>query len=287
MMKAFGSTTSTATATWNSRVAGQVRDLLKHIALVGAFARVSLMSELEYRFNFAVRIFTDVIWYIAQLSVFEVLFQHTDSLSGWTLASMRVFMGVLFLTDSIYMMLFSENLDRLSDRIRRGDLDLLLVKPVSSQWMLSFQKISVAYFGNFIISALWLGWSLTQVPDFQWWRLLWLLVCVPCGVIVVYAIRFSTASTALYFTKADAINYIWYQLYRLGTRPDTVYPKVLRYAVLSVLPIAFLASVPAQVILNRTGPEMVLWGIALASLMLAVSSWIWKTGLKRYASASS
>jgi ABC-2 type transport system permease protein len=240
---------------------------------VGAFARVSLMSELEYRFNFAVRIFTDVIWYMAQLSVFEVLFRHTDSLSGWTLETMRVFMGVLFLTDSIYMMLFSENLDRLSDRIRRGDLDLLLVKPVSSQWMLSFQKISVAYFGNFIISAVWL--------------LLWLLICVPCGVIVVYAIRFSTASTALYFTKADAINYIWYQLYRLGTRPDTVYPKLLRYAVLSVLPIAFLASVPAQVILNRTGSEMVLWGIALAAMMLAVSSFIWKTGLKRYASASS
>lgn len=245
------------------------------------------MAELEYRFNVAVRFFTDIVWYAAQLSVFEVLFSHTTSVNGWNIDETRVFMGVLFVTDAIYMLLFSENLDRMGEKIRRGDLDLLLVKPVNSQWMLSFQKVSIAYAGNAMFSMTWLIWALLQMPTQSLVSLLWLIATVPMSLAIVYTIRFITAAAALFFTKADAVNYIWYQLYRLGTRPDSFYPLVLRYAVLSVFPIAFLASIPAQIVLGKTGPAILLWGYSLGALFLFGSTRFWKRGLKAYSSASS
>jgi ABC-2 type transport system permease protein len=250
------------------------------------------MAELEYRFNIAARFLTDIVWYAAQLSVFEVLFRHTNSMNGWSIEETRVFMGVLFVTDAIYMLLFSENLDRMGEKIRRGDLDLLLVKPVNSQWMLSFQKVSIAYLGNAVFSLAWLIWSMLQItnqqtPNQSIASLLWLIATVPMSLSIVYTVRFVTAAAALFFTKADAVNYIWYQLYRLGTRPDSFYPAILRYIVLSAFPIAFLASVPAQIILGKTGPVILLWGYFLAALFIFGSTRFWKRGLRSYSSASS
>lgn len=264
-----------------------MRVIHKYLGLLASFFKASLISELEYRFNIGARIVTDIIWYMAQLSVFEVLFKHTNSLNGWTLHETRVFMGCLFVTDALYMMAFSENLDRMGEKVRKGDLDLLLVKPVNSQWMLSFQKVSVAYFGNLLIALAWLAWSLAQIPDFNWWRCAWLLLTVPIGISIIYSIRFMTASAALFFTRADAVTYIWYQVYRLGTRPHNIYPAFLRYAVLTLIPIAFLASVPAHIILGKTGPYWLVWGLCLAALLIFLSSRVWKRGLRTYSSASS
>lgn len=263
------------------------KTLVKYFSLLGSFFKASLMSELEFRFNIAARIVTDILWYAAQLSVFEVLFRHTNDIKGWSLPETRVFMGLLFITDALYMLFFSENLDRLGEKVRKGDLDLLLVKPVNAQWMLSFQKISVAYLGNLLIAAAWLVYALNQVADFQWVRLFWLFLTVPIGLSLVYSIRFMTSATALFFTRADAINYIWYQVYRLGTRPHAIYPDILRYAVLTLIPIAFLASVPAEIILGKGRPEILILGVALSLLLLQASSWFWNRGLRSYSSASS
>lgn len=260
---------------------------MKYFELFLSFFKASLMAELEFRFNIAARFFTDIIWYAAQLSVFEVLFRHTSSMNGWSIDETRVFMGVLFVTDAIYMLLFSENLDRMGEKIRRGDLDLLLVKPVNSQWMLSFQKVSIAYLGNAMFSFAWLVWALLQMENRPLTGLLWLVLTVPMSLAIVYTIRFMTAAAALFFTKADAVNYIWYQLYRLGTRPDSFYPMVLRYVVLTAFPIAFLASIPSQIILGKMGPLILLWGYFLASLFIFGSTRFWKRGLRSYSSASS
>ncbi|CAN5402654.1 ABC transporter permease [soil metagenome] len=259
----------------------------KYLGLFRSFFKASLMSELEYRFNIGARIVTDVIWYAAQLSVFEVLFRHTSSLNGWSLGETRVFMGILFVTDALYMMLFSENLDRMGDKVRKGDLDLLLVKPVNSQWMLSFQKVSVAYIGNFFLAWCWLIWALSRIPNFEWSSLFWLTLTVPVSITIIYSIRFMTSATALFFTRADAVNYIWYQVYRLGTRPHGFYPVVLRFAVLTILPIAFLASVPAQVILGKMGPLVLIWGFLVGAVLIKLSTAVWRRGLKAYSSASS
>ncbi len=38
------------------------------------------------------------------------------------------------------MIILSENLDQFSEKVHKGDLDLLLAKPVNSQFMISLQK---------------------------------------------------------------------------------------------------------------------------------------------------
>lgn len=261
---------------------------LKHLSLLKTFFLTSAISDLEYRLNLTIKVLTDVIWYAAQLSVFEVLFRHTMSISGWTLESTRVFMGLLFVVDALWMLFFSENLDRLSEKVRKGELDLLLVKPVDSQFMMSFQKMNTAYLGNLAIAGAWLVWSLVHLPEaVAWTRMLLLTITIPCSLAITYSMRFLFSAQALIFTRADNINYVWYQLYRLGTRPDALYPSWLRYAILSFVPMAFVASVPARLILEKPDLGLLAASIGIAVLSVYGSTRFWRFALKFYSSASS
>ncbi len=246
------------------------------------------MADLEYRLNIAMKVITDVIWYVAQLSVFEVLFKHTATISGWTLETMRIFMAVLFLVDAFWMMIFQENLDRFSDKVRRGDLDMVLAKPINAQFMMSCQKMSTPYLVNVVLTFAWLVYSLEALPgDFAWSRLLTLIITVPCGLAVAYGLRFVFSATALIFARAENVVYIWYQLYRLAMRPDTVYPPWLRYLVLTLLPVGFIASIPTQLILGLQTATFLGLAVLAGGVVLWLSTIYWRFALRFYSSASS
>ncbi len=261
--------------------------LKKYSRLMVAFARASFIAELEYRANFIIRIITDIFWYLAQIFTFETLFLHTKLIGSWSVEQTRVFLGLVFVSDAIYMVFFHDNLDRMTERVRKGDLDLLLAKPVNSQFMISTQYFAVALLGNLLIAVAWFSWSLSQLPNFEALRLLWLLLLIPAGVLSLYSIRFMVAATAIIFTKADNIQYLWYQTYKLGLRPDSIYAPWLRLFILTVLPLAAVASVPARALLDP--PELVLfaWVTVWSAALLLISNRFWRYALRYYSSASS
>ncbi|MES2856289.1 MAG: ABC-2 family transporter protein [Bdellovibrionota bacterium] len=262
--------------------------LKKYSNLLYALFRTSLISDLEFRMNLAIRVLTDIIWYAVQLSIFEVLFTHTNSISGWTHESTRVFMGILFVVDALYMLLFSENLDQFNDRVRKGDLDLLLSKPVNSQFMISVQKMSTAYLINFFLALGWVLYSLGNLPEpIPATRLLLLFITIPAALFVCYGIRLCFSAMGLIFTRAENVNYLWFQLYRLGMRPDSLYPSWLRYTILSILPVGFIASVPTRLLIHTPDWTLFSLQILFGALALIGSRMFWNFSLKFYSSASS
>jgi ABC-2 type transport system permease protein len=261
--------------------------LKKYFGIFRAIAKASLIAEIEFRLNFAMRIINDVFWYLAQIFTFEVLFQHTKLIGDWNLAQTRVFLGVLFIVDALFMIFLQENLDRFSEKVRKGELDLLLTKPVNSQFMISFQRISVSCFGNLLIAISWFIWSLSQLPDVNWTKGIWILLLAPCGFAVLYGVRFSIAALALLFVRVDSIQYVWYQLYRLGMRPDSIYMPWLRFLILTLVPVGLIASVPARAILNPPELWVYVWALCAGPFFIFFSAWFWKRCLLRYQSASS
>ncbi len=261
----------------------------KYIQLYASFFRASLMADLEYRLNIVTKVFTDLLWYAAQGSVFEVLFRHAPQISGWELPQARVFMAVLFFVDAVWMVLFHENFEKLSWKVRRGELDLLLVKPVSSQFMATMQKQNTSYVINIGVTFTYLIWTLSLLAEpIPFGRLaLLVLVGVPTSLAITYSFRLMFATLSVIYTNAESINYVWYQIYRLGMRPDPFYPMWLRYVVLSAIPVAFIASVPARILLYELDWRLVIAGPALGIAFLYVSHLFWERSLKSYASASS
>jgi ABC-2 type transport system permease protein len=265
-----------------------IRVIKKYAGLYHAFFSASLAADLEFRFNFAVRIVTDIFWYAAQLATFEVLYNFTDSIGSWGRAEMRVFLGLLFVIDAINMIIFSTGLDNISESVRKGSLDLLLTKPVNSQFMISCQRASTANIGNLAMAVGWLIWAVGNLEGFQYARLLWLILMIPAGATIFYVLRFCFAAAAVIFTRAENLQFIWYNFYRMGMRPDNIYyPYFIRWIVITVLPVGLIISVPARMVLGTAGFGLAAYTMVLAVVLLYLSNRFWKFALSRYASASS
>lgn len=260
---------------------------LKNIRVMRAFALASFQADLEYRANFVTRVMTDIFWYLAQIMTFEVLFVHTPRIGSWDHLQTRVFLGVLFVTDAIYMILFSDNLDRINDKVRRGELDLLLAKPVNARFFISCQRLATASIGNLFIAVGWLVWAIASLPEFNWHRILWLLILLPTGVLILYCVRFMCATLAIILTRAEAVQYIWYNLYKFGMRPDSIYAPWMRLMLFTVFPVAVITSLPTRALLDPPDLAMFAYALGLTVFFMWISNRFWHFALKRYTSASS
>lgn len=260
----------------------------KYWRLLQTFARYSFMADIEYRANIALKVFADFFWYAAQISVYQVIFSKISSFAGWDIHQIMVFLGVLFVGDAFYMILFSENLDQLSNKIAKGDLDLLLVKPVNSQFMLSFQKWNTAYVFNGLAAFVFLAWALHGVGAWSdpltFFKV---ILVIPLALSITYFFRLFFAALAFVFIRAESLNWVWYQIYRLGTRPDSIYPSWLRYFILTVFPVGLMVSLPTRLILGMESTWM--WGITIVVplVFVALSRMYWSFVLRKYTSASS
>lgn len=260
----------------------------KYFWLHWAFFRASFAADIEYRLNIFLHVCTDIMWYTAQILTFEVIYRQTPTLGSWTLEKTRIFLGILFIVDALYMVFLQENLNHLGDGVRKGQLDLLLVKPVNSQFMVSCRKLGVAYIINLGLASTWLFWAIHRYSEpLPAARILWLLFLIPSGVMILYGMRFIFAAVTVITVRADNLQYLWYQIYRLGMRPDTIYTPWMKFFVLAIVPMGLIASVPSRALLEEPNYGLFLWSLVVGALSLYASARFWKYALRHYSSASS
>jgi ABC-2 type transport system permease protein len=261
---------------------------MKYIGLWFNFLKISWMAEAEYRLNMFVRVFSDVIWYFSQITIFEVLFYHVPRISGWDIQTMRVFMGILFMIDATYMILFHDNFENAPSLVRKGELDFILLKPMNSQFMFSCRKVNAVYSINLVIVAGYLIWAihrLPQPPALMQYPLT--LALMASGLGVLYSLRFLFAALNVILTNAGSLTYVWYQFYRLGNRPHALYPSWLRWCLLTIFPVGLIVSVPATNLVGRLETPAIWLSPIITLLLLYITTRYWNFVLKFYSSASS
>ena len=104
---------------------------------------------------------------------------------------------------------------------------------------------------------------------------------------VMYLSKLIFALSAIFFGANSALAMVWFQFYRLATRPDVIYPRMFRYIVLTIVPMGFIASVPARLVVTEFSP----W-FAVSVAFVGVGAWwvsqkYWAFAMTRYSSASS
>lgn len=263
----------------------------KYSSIYSSFFKASLVADLEFRLNFFILICAEFVWYSTQLILYEVLYKHTSQLAGWDLSQMRVFIFLALFVDSIYMILWDPNFVKFAEDLRKGNLDLILTKPINEIFMLTSQKISISHIPCLFITGGGLIWALIQIPDFNWWRISWLFIMIPSGLSVIYCGRFMLNATSILFERADFLQYVWHSLFRFGLRPDGIYSAVMngffRYILIFVVPFAMVASIPTRFLLEPINPVYIAWGLIMPIILISLTKKYWRYCVKNYSSASS
>lgn len=257
--------------------------LKKMLKLEWTLFKLSAIADLQVPFNLALQFINDILWYIMQIVLFEALYLHVNELGGWGIAEMRVFLGMLFLVDALQMILFQNNFDTFTDKIVRRDLDLLLLRPVSSQQLMTMQKLQCGFIINAIFALTWLLWSLTLLPDgFPWLRSLLLFIVVPAALGIFYSTRMFFSTMALLITRAEHFHELYFTFFKMGQRPDHLYGPGIRYFVLLIIPVGMIASLPTKVLVDPMN-SWALPGLLVGSAtFLFLANRFWRWSVKRY-----
>lgn len=264
-----------------------MKTMKKYLSLLVTFFKISLVADLEYRLNSLLHIFMNLLWFVVQIVGFEVIYLHTSDIGGWSIHQTRVMLAIVFTVDSLYTFFVEEGLSDFFRMVQRGDLDLLLTKPVNSQFMISFQKMKTPSLFNVFLMLGYLAWTLTQLPNFTWTRGLLLLALIPNSFLILYSMRFIFISAVVMFAKAENLLYIWFNLYRLSFRPDGILFSWVRWTLLTIIPFSLVANVPARILFEKSSAGLTIYTFFMGFALLYLSHRFWIKSLKNYSSASS
>ncbi|MBC8042350.1 MAG: ABC-2 family transporter protein [Rhizobacter sp.] len=257
--------------------------------LEAAFFRNCLTRDLQYRGNFILVFFMDIVWYLVNLAFFKVIYLNTQSIGGFTEAEVFFFLGTVFVIDALDMSFFASGLWVLGDHIRKGDFDIVLTKPVSPMLYASMRYISVGslldlVFALCILATAWwqLGYPVTLVSLGAY------LILMLCGLAVMYSFQVAFAAVGFIFVNASSgLQMGFHHLYQFAMKPETIYKGALRFALFFVVPVLTISALSPRMILRGFDIYSFALGITTAAVMLFLSTKFFYWALRRYESASS
>jgi len=261
------------------------RALQRAFALTFAFARIGVLRKTQFRVDFLGQVVMDTMWYVVHIATFEVLFEHTETIAGWTRSDVRVFLGMLFLTDAFWMTWLGQSW-HFGRELKDGALDVLRLRPGSPIFLYFFQRFSLEAALNGVMALAWLTFALASLdgpftaPDAL--RVVW-AIALGCWSRTVLAVMFTIPE--FYVMNSDLSNIAWEVSNTVADRPVDVFPRRFRYGLLSLVPIAAVASLPAAIVLGRVsvgaGVAHSLWIVALGLIVFRA----WRASFHRYESA--
>ncbi|MEU8385325.1 ABC-2 family transporter protein [Streptosporangium sp. NPDC048865] len=220
-----------------------------------------------------------------------VIFEHTGSLGGFGLTEVMFLYGTSGLSFALADMLFG-NVDRLSQHIRSGSFDTMLIRPVNAFTQMAVDRFGVHRFGRLAQAAVVL--SIALPPLGLAWDRAWMIpLMVVCGLVIFTSIF--ALGGALQFLLIDApevANAFTYGGGTLTQYPLSVYGSELVKGVTFVVPLAFVNWQPALFVLDRDDPlglpHWLRFASPLAAVLLAVAAALaWRAGIRRYRSTGS
>lgn len=268
--------------------------MLRYLRIAGRFARNGLVRELSFRTNFIVTVLSEVMWLGMMLVFVEIIFANTRSVSGWNNDQYLFLLGTHFVISSIFEMFFFGNLQRLSEQIRTGGLDFVLLKPASPQFLLSCERVDYSAAANTLLGLALCGYAAHRLNiDVNVLHLALFALLILSGVATLYALMFIFSTSSVWFIRQTSAAHFWFYLTSCAKYPAEIYQPLVRgtlwFALTFIMPVLIVANLPANALVRRGQfhPWLVIYALVAAVVLLVASTLVFRAALRWYRSASS
>jgi ABC-2 type transport system permease protein len=257
------------------------------LRLFWSYFRVGALNELQYRVNFFIQLFQSALALIVGLVGLSLVFNHTDSLNGWSPYELLAVMGVFTLMGGLIRTTIQPNMERLMGDVQQGTLDYTLTKPADSQILVSVREVRIWQSVDFFVGLILVGIALGQIEGrVGLWQALAFGVTLFMGGLMIYCFWLMLTTGAFWVVRMEQIVELFQGVYQAGRWPVTIYPSWLRLGLTFLVPIAFAVTVPAEALTGRLTPQTVLITLGLTTALMLLARWVWRTGLRHYSGAS-
>lgn len=265
------------------------REIRKHIKIYILFLKFSVMAQMEYRSNFVGNLTMETGYLFVKLSYVVVVYRSGVTINGLLPDEILLFIGTFVMLTGVYAGLYMINNFGFRGKIVNGDLDVLLTKPVSLQFIATLRQADLTIFSVDVIAGLILivlAWvrlglpvTLATVGGY--------LVFVGISSAVGYCLFLLPQILSFWMMNTSAIAEITDSFWDINSMPMGIYNDGIRFIGVFVLPVFVITNFPPLVALGKMPVSYGIWSLVLPLGLLFFVRVVWKQGLKRYSSASS
>jgi ABC-2 type transport system permease protein len=251
--------------------------------------QVNWAEQWQYRANLLMYLLYWLVSPIVYLSVWTTIARTQGTVSGLSANDFATYYLILLIVDNLTSDI---TIHILAYKVQDGTLSGDLLKPVHP--ILTSTLVNNLAFKALMLMVLipvWLVLVVLVQPDFSGITLQTILLGIP-AVVFGFGIAFLFGATitcvAFWTTRVYSLNELYSAILVLFSGQfvplDVMPPLIQRVA--QVLPFQLLRYFPIQLILGRLPPEAILRNFALDVVWfvvaLALFSWVWRNGVKRF-----
>jgi len=263
--------------------------LKRYLTIYAALWKNSIVREMGFKANFLLWIVVEMLWFALQLSFMFVIYSHTDRIGTWSKWQVVMLLGASHFIQQIFTAIFLTNCTQLSELIRTGKLDFMLLLPVNTRFMISFRQVDLGGFVNAasgIAVMIYAGNQLRLSPG--WAQVAGFVLLAAVSILVHYSLMFLLASVSFWTVRAQGIVWGYYNLFNIARLPDEAFHGLFKAVFTFALPMLLVANVPVKLLVHKlSSPMEMLVLLGMAILCLVASEAVWRVSVRHYTSASS
>ncbi|MEV6281644.1 ABC transporter permease [Kribbella sp. NPDC051770] len=252
-----------------------------------------IRSSLAYPASFVLMLIGSALITVTDFVAVLIMFSHLESFGGFGLGEMALLYGTASMTLGIAD-LITGSIERIGQRIRSGDLDVWLVRPVPAFVQAIADNFALRRLGRPLQAGLILGLGIGAVGiDWTVLKVVFLVVSLLSGAVIFGAIFvLGGAFQFVSIDSAEVTNSFTYGGQQLTQYPLAIFGKEIVRAVTFVVPLAFVNYYPVLYLLGKPAPLGLPSWIGLlapvvAAVMTGIAALAWRGGLRRYRSTGS
>lgn len=241
-----------------------------------------------YRVNYWIIVLFETLDCFAFMLLIEVVYANIPDLAGWTKYEWYVLMGTYAIQGQLYSALTIAGIDSISSKISSGNLDFLLIKPLSTPYLALFAGMSFHKFYPLPVPVYMVIYGCSKLgiaadPGLVCSYLLFLIT----GIILFLNLTSALMALSFWFVRVRSFFSIMGIFHQYSQYPKEVFNKPLSLIFMFIIPVILLANPAALFLLNRERFAVCIAVFVMLAVTWLASKTLWHFGLKKYQSASS
>lgn len=252
------------------------------------FQKINLMRRMAYPFSFFINIGTVLLVLVLNFLFVKVTFGYIHNLSGWSYYQVIAIFGSYMIIEGI-LWGFMGQLNPMNRHISEGTMDGVLLKPVDSQFLVTFWRGDFEDLVRIFTGCTAIIFAIRSTIGFNLFNFIMFTCLLFTGFIILYSFNLFVRCFSFWIIDGSGL---WILIQRITDNSqypvDIYYNKFVRGFFTFIIPLAFVATVPARILTNKIIDwKLVAMSFGMGMVFFFGSRAFWKFSLKHYSSASS
>ena len=247
-----------------------------------------LMDEMSHRGNFWTWSLVHTISLITIVVFFKVVYSGGRVINGWDQYQSLLVLGTGTLIGGLGSLTFFSFMYDFGQRIKDGDMDFRLTKPMDVHFLSAFHWVDMEDFVTVPNSLLLIGYAVWNLrPQNLWVNLVGYLFALFLAMIILFSLLTLIQSLAFKYIKIDSVSNFYWSIVNISKYPAKAIKGLSLIGSTLLIPIAVISSLPAEILFGRWDWTWIVGSAISATFIFFLSRKVFMSSLRYYSSASS